>query len=70
MVTFKEYFHMLRFFVHGYEHYLFFLLVISIIIGVIDAGSIALFYPMISVGFNINAGSIPYYGVIEYISSL
>jgi ABC-type multidrug transport system fused ATPase/permease subunit len=61
---------MLRFFVHGYEHYLFFLLVISIIIGVIDAGSIALFYPMISVGFNINAGSIPYYGVIEYISSL
>ncbi|NLL09345.1 MAG: ABC transporter ATP-binding protein [Methanomicrobiales archaeon] len=70
MVTFKEYFHMLRFFVHGYEHYLFFLLVISIIIGVIDAGSIALLYPMISVGFQINASTIPYYGVIEYISSL
>ena len=61
---------MLRFFVHGYEHYLFFLLVISIIIGVIDAGSIALLYPMISVGFQINASTIPYYGVIEYISSL
>jgi len=70
MVTFKEYIHQLRFFIQGYEPYLFILLILSIIIGLIDAGSIALLYPMISVGFQINANTIPYYGVIEYISSL
>ncbi|PWR70104.1 ABC transporter ATP-binding protein [Methanospirillum stamsii] len=70
MVTFKEYLHQLRFFIQGYEHYLFFLLILSIIIGLIDAGSIALLYPMISVGFQISADSIPFYGVIDYISSL
>jgi len=70
MVTFKEYLHQLRFFIQGYEYYLFLLLILSIIIGLIDAGSIALLYPMISVGFQINADAIPFYGVIEYISSL
>jgi ABC-type multidrug transport system fused ATPase/permease subunit len=70
MVTFKEYIHQLRFFIQGYEHYLVFLLILSIIIGLIDAGSIALLYPMISVGFQITAESIPFYGVIEYISNL
>src|SRR5690606_11342469 len=58
------------FFLQGYEFYLVFLLILSIIIGLIDAGSIALLYPMISVGFQINADTIPYYGIIEYISSL
>lgn len=70
MVTLKEYIHQLRFFIQGYEHYLVFLLILSIIIGLIDAGSIALLFPMISVGFQINADTIPYYGIIEYISSL
>ena len=69
MVSFKEYFHQLRFFIRGYEHHLFFLLILSIIIGIIDAGSIALLYPMISVGFQIKVDTIPFFGVIEYISS-
>jgi len=70
MVTFKEYIHQLRFFIRDYEPFLIFLLILSIFIGLIDAGSIALLYPMISVGFQINADTIPYYGVIEYISGL
>ncbi|NLV27548.1 MAG: ABC transporter ATP-binding protein [Methanomicrobiales archaeon] len=70
MVTFKEYLHQLRFFVRGHEHYLIILFFVALIIGLIDAGSIALLYPMLSVGFQITADSIPLYGVIEYISSL
>jgi len=70
MVTFKEYIHQLRFFIQGYEHYLVFLFILSIVVGLIDAGSVALLYPMISVGFQINADTIPYYGVIEYISNM
>lgn len=70
MVTFKEYLHQLRFFVRGHEHYLVILFFVALIIGLIDAGSIALLYPMLSVGFQITADSIPLYGVIEYISSL
>ncbi|MDD1729810.1 MAG: ABC transporter ATP-binding protein/permease, partial [Methanospirillum sp.] len=70
MTTLKEYIHQLHFLIKNYEYYLIFLIVVSIFIGLIDAGSIALLYPMISVGFQINADSIPQYGAIEKISNL
>lgn len=70
MSTFKEYLRQLRFFIRGHEHYLIFLLGIAIIVGFIDAASIALLYPMLSVGFQIQVETIPFYGIIESISSL
>lgn len=70
MVTLKEYIHQLHYFVQGYEYYLIFLFTIAVIIGIIDAASIALFYPMISEGFNIQADKIPLYNIIESVSSL
>jgi ABC-type multidrug transport system fused ATPase/permease subunit len=65
-----EYIDHLRFFIRGYEHYLLLLLILAIIIGIIDAVSIALLYPMISIGFQIDSGSIPFYGILQYFSSL
>lgn len=70
MNSFKEYLNQLQFFVKGYESYLVFLFIIAVFIGLVDAGSIALLYPMLSVGFQITAGSIPLYGLIEGIGSL
>ena len=60
----------LHFFTRGYEHYFFLLLFLAIFIGFLDAGSIALLYPMISVGFQINTESIPFYGILQYFSDL
>lgn len=70
MGKFREHVRYLRFFSRGYEHYLFLLLVLAIFTGFVDAGSIALLYPMISVGFQINAGSVPFLGILQYFSSL
>ncbi len=70
MVTFKKYIHQLLFFIKGHEFLLFTLLIIAVIVGLIDALSVALLYPMLSVGFQITTGSIPFYGIIELMSSL
>lgn len=70
MEKFREYIRHVKYFIKGYESYMIFLLFLSIIIGIIDAGSIALLYPMISVGFQINTETIPFFGIIQYFSSL
>jgi len=70
MGAFGEYIHQIRFFIRGYEHYLILLLILAIVVGLIDAGSIALLYPMISVGFRIDSGTIPFFGIIQYFSNL
>lgn len=70
MVTFREYLNQLFFFIKDFSYYLVFLVGIAFLIGFIDAVSIALLYPMLSVGFQIKADTIPLYGVIEKISSL
>lgn len=70
MGKFREKVPYLRFFIRGYEHYFIFLLLLAILVGFIDAGSIALLYPMISVGFQINAESVPFYGILQYLSNL
>ncbi|MDI9633254.1 MAG: ABC transporter ATP-binding protein/permease [Methanolinea sp.] len=70
MVNFREYLHYIRFFSRGYEHYIVFLFFTAVTIGIVDAASIALLYPMISIGFQINTESIPFYGLIQSLSSL
>jgi len=69
MLTFREYVHELQFLIRHYEYYLIFLFLIAVIIGFIDAFSIALLYPMLSVGFQIHVDDIPFYGYVQNISS-
>lgn len=70
MISFGGYFRQLFFFIKGHELFLVFLLVIAIIIGLVDAASIALLYPMLSVGFQIKTDTISFYGIIDKFSSL
>ncbi len=70
MISLPEYFHKLRFFIKGYEFFLVFLFLIAMIIGIIDALSISLLYPMLSVGFQIDANTNQIYHFIEKFGSL
>lgn len=66
----NNYVNQILFFIHGYEPYIIFLIFLAVVIGLIDAFSIALLYPMLSEGFAIQVESIPLFGIIESISSL
>lgn len=70
MISLKEYIHQLRYFIKGHEYYLIFLFIFAVSIGIIDAASIALLYPMLTVGFQIKTETIPLYGIIEQVSNL
>lgn len=69
MKSHNPYINQLLFFIQGYELYIAFLVALAVLIGIIDALSIALLYPMLSEGFQISATSIPFFGIIEKISS-
>jgi len=69
MTDITGYFYQLRYFIKGREYFIFLLFIIALFVGLIDALSISLLYPMLSVGFQINTDSIPIYGYIEKISS-
>lgn len=70
MISFKEYISQLNFFIRSFEKYIITLFTLSLIIGIIDAGSVALLYPLISVGFDINSANTPLYNITQYISNL
>lgn len=70
MLSRNPYLNQLIFLIRGYRYYAFFLAFLAIIIGIIDALSVALLYPMLSEGFNINADSIPFYQAIETVGNL
>lgn len=60
----------LLFFIQGYEPYVIFLASLAVIIGMVDALSIAMLYPMLSEGFQIQTASIPLFSIIEAVSGL
>jgi ATP-binding cassette, subfamily B, bacterial len=70
MVTIRRYVKELQYFIRGYEYYAIFLLLLAIFIGLIDAFSIALFYPMLSEGFQIQTSTLPLSGIYTYVDSL
>lgn len=70
MTQMKEYIKQLIFFAKGYEYLIFALLALAIIIGLIDALSVSLLYPMLSVGFQIKTDSIPMYDLVIMVSSI
>ena len=70
MINLREYYHQLRFFIRGYEYFVLFLFIIAVIIGLIDALSISLLYPMLSVGFQINSDVNLIYNFIEKFSGI
>lgn len=70
MTKFKEYFYQLRLFIKGNEYFIFILFIIALMVGLIDALSISLLYPMLSVGFQINTDNIPIYTYVDKVSSL
>jgi ABC-type multidrug transport system fused ATPase/permease subunit len=64
-----NYFTQILFFIKGFEIPACLIITLSILIGLIDALSIALLYPMISAGFQINFDSVPFYETFQKIGS-
>lgn len=57
MSNISNYIQELRFFIRGYEKIALILVILAIIIGIVESFSLALLYPMISVGFQISSSS-------------
>lgn len=64
----NTYTNQILYFIKGYEPYIVFIAALAVIIGMVDALSIAMLYPMLSVGFQIQVTSIPLFSIIEAIS--
>jgi ATP-binding cassette subfamily B protein/subfamily B ATP-binding cassette protein MsbA len=62
-------FDMLRYFLRGFEVHAFFLLILSIAIGLVETFNLALLYPMLSEGFGVNTNTIPFYSVFERLGT-
>jgi ATP-binding cassette subfamily B protein/subfamily B ATP-binding cassette protein MsbA len=69
-MTINEYIWQLRYLAKGFEYYIVLLFIIAIIIGLFDAMSVSLLYPMLSVGFQIKTDSFPMYDLITVVSSV
>lgn len=70
MTSLTRYIRHLHYFARGYELFIVFLLFVAIIIGLIDALSVSLLYPMLSVGFLTQTDTIPMYDLITEIGSI
>ena len=70
MGTVKTYLKQLCFFVKGLELHVFLLISLAIFIGLIEAFNLSLLYPMLSVGFEINTNSLPFYYVFETLGTI
>lgn len=64
-----QYLRELHYYTQGFERYVVLLVGLAILTGCVDAFSIALLYPLLSEGFQISSGSIPFYDIIEQIAS-
>jgi len=64
------YFTQLRYFIKGFEIPAILIVLLAILIGIMDALSISLLYPMISAGFQINLKSIPFSSIFERMGEI
>jgi ATP-binding cassette, subfamily B, bacterial len=70
MRTITTYINQILFFIKGLELYSVVLLLLAIIFGILEAFNISLLYPMLSVGFQISANTIPFYSLFEKLGTI